>query len=139
MTQLTLHPAEQNSDVRIELIGSIKAGFPSPAGDFLGERIDLNKYVTSHPDATFYARAHGTSMSGEIEDDDLLIIDRCIPYSDGRIVVCVVDNEFTAKRLKILEDRCLLIPTNPNFPIIEVKEGQDLNIWGVVTHILRKV
>lgn len=135
----SIHPVEQHSNIKIEFVGPVKAGFPSPASDFLQETIDLNKYVTNHPDATYYARVDGSSMSAEFEDGDLLVIDRSIPYADGRIVVCHVDGEFTVKRLKLQKNKCLLIPTNADFPIIEVVEGQELQIWGIVSHVVKKL
>ncbi len=137
--QTSIHPAEQDSEIRIQFVGAVKAGFPSPASDFLRETIDLNKYVTAHPDATYYARVDGSSMSNEFEDGDLLVIDRSIPYADGRVVVCFVDGEFTVKRVKIQKDKCLLIPTNTDFPVLEIKEGQELQIWGVVSHVIKKL
>jgi DNA polymerase V len=137
--QTSIHPAEQDSKIRIQFVGAVKAGFPSPASDFLRETIDLNKYVTTHPDATYYARVDGSSMSNEFEDGDLLVIDRSIPYADGRVVVCFVDGEFTVKRVKIQKDKCLLIPTNTDFPVLEIKEGQELQIWGVVSHVIKKL
>ncbi|MEA4976812.1 Protein UmuD [bioreactor metagenome] len=137
--QTSIHPAEQDSKIRIQFVGAVKAGFPSPASDFLRETIDLNKYVTAHPDATYYARVDGSSMSNEFEDGDLLVIDRSIPYADGRVVVCFVDGEFTVKRVKIQKDKCLLIPTNTDFPVLEIKEGQELQIWGVVSHVIKKL
>lgn len=137
--QTSIHPAEQDSKIRIQFVGAVKAGFPSPASDFLRETIDLNKYVTAHPDATYYARVDGSSMSNEFEDGDLLVIDRSIPYANGRVVVCFVDGEFTVKRVKIQKDKCLLIPTNTDFPVLEIKEGQELQIWGVVSHVIKKL
>jgi len=137
--QTSIHPAEQDSKIRIQFVGAVKAGFASPASDFLRETIDLNKYVTAHPDATYYARVDGSSMSNEFEDGDLLVIDRSIPYADGRVVVCFVDGEFTVKRVKIQKDKCLLIPTNTDFPVLEIKEGQELQIWGVVSHVIKKL
>jgi DNA polymerase V len=137
--QTSIHPAEKDSKIRIQFVGAVKAGFPSPASDFLRETIDLNKYVTAHPDATYYARVDGSSMSNEFEDGDLLVIDRSIPYADGRVVVCFVDGEFTVKRVKIQKDKCLLIPTNTDFPVLEIKEGQELQIWGVVSHVIKKL
>lgn len=137
--QTSIHPAEQDSKIRIQFVGAVKAGFPSPASDFLRETIDLNKYVTAHPDATYYARVDGSSMSNEFEDGDLLVIDRSIPYADGRVVICFVDGEFTVKRVKIQKDKCLLIPTNTDFPVLEIKEGQELQIWGVVSHVIKKL
>ena len=137
--QTSIHPAEKDSKIRIQFVCAVKAVFPSPASDFLRETIDLNKYVTAHPDATYYARVDGSSMSNEFEDGDLLVIDRSIPYADGRVVVCFVDGEFTVKRVKIQKDKCLLIPTNTDFPVLEIKEGQELQIWGVVSHVIKKL
>jgi DNA polymerase V len=137
--QLTFYAVESESTLQYKFIGDVKAGFPSPAGDFMNESIDLNKYVTLHPAATFYARANGMSMEGDINDGDLLVIDKSITASDGKIAICYIDGEFTVKRIKTDTEGIWLMPTNERFKPILVTESNDLRIWGVVTFVLKKV
>lgn len=137
--KIEFYSIEKNSEIQIDFVGSIKAGFPSPANDFLKEKIDLNRYVSLHPDATYYAKVDGISMEGEFSDGDLLVIDKSIEPIDGKIAVCYIDGEFTVKRIKIEDKRCLLIPTNSDFPIIEVTDGSQFQIWGVVSYVIKKV
>jgi len=118
-------------------VGGVKAGFPSPAGDFTGESIDLNEYVTSHPTNTFYAIARGISMEEDFSDGDLLVIDKMQDYTEGKIVVCYVDGEFTVKRIKIDEQGTWLIGSNKQFKPILVTEEDQFRIWGVVTHVIK--
>lgn len=136
---LTFFAVEKESTHSIKFIGDVKAGFPSPAGDFMNEIIDLNKYVTLHPPATYYARANGVSMEGEINDGDLLVVDKSITPVDGKIAICYIDGEFTVKRIKIDEKGIWLMPNNELFKPILVTESNDLRIWGVVTHVIKKV
>ena len=137
--QLTFYAVESESMLQHKFIGDVKAGFPSPAGDFMNESIDLNKYVTLHPAATFYARANGMSMEGDINDGDLLVIDKSITASDGKIAICYIDGEFTVKRIKTDTEGIWVMPTNERFKPILVTESNDLRIWGVVTFVLKKV
>lgn len=137
--QLTFYAVEDESTLAKKFIGDVKAGFPSPAGDFMNEIIDLNKYVTLHPAATYYARANGVSMEGDINDGDLLVIDKSITPTDGKIAICYIDGEFTVKRIKIDKEGIWLMPTNERFKPILINETNDLRIWGVVTHVIKKV
>lgn len=112
-------------------------GFPSPAQDYVEQTIDLNQHCVSHPAATFYVRASGHSMIGEgINDGDMLIIDRAITARHGDIVLACLDGEFTVKILQT--DPVALLPANPNFSPIILQEGQELDIFGVVTFVLHK-
>lgn len=116
----------------------IAAGFPSPADDHLEDSLDLNEHLVQHPAATFFVRVQGDSMTGAgIEDGDLLVVDRAREPKSGAIVVAVINGELTVKRLKIEDDRVWLMPANPRFPPIEIREGMDLVIWGVVAHTVR--
>ncbi len=113
-------------------------GFPSPAQDYVEQTIDLNQHCVSHPAATFYVRACGHSMIGEgINDGDMLIIDRAITARHGDIVLACLDGEFTVKKLQVQPVPALL-PGNPDFPPIYPQEGQELDIFGVVTFVLHK-
>ena len=114
------------------------AGFPSPADDFTFERIDLNKILIKQPEATFYARVKGQSMTSDFQEGDLLVIDRSVEWSNNRIALCFVDGEFTLKRLKIEGDKCFLMPSNGEFPVIEVTDDNEVVVWGVVTYSIKK-
>jgi DNA polymerase V len=136
---LSVHPVDSESSSGNIYIGDVKAGFPSPASDFLNESIDLNKYVSNHPAATFYARANGISMEGDFNDGDLLVIDRSLDFTEGKIVVCFIDGEFTVKRIKKDAVGVWLMPTNERYKPMLVTSENDLRIWGVVTHVIKKV
>ena len=120
-------------------IGSVHAGFPSPAADFLDTSIDLNKYVVKKSYATYFARVEGSSMIGAgIADKDLLIIDKSLKPRDNCIAVCIVDGEFTLKRLKVSDKEVWLMPENPRYPPIKITEENNLQVWGIVTYSLQK-
>tara|TARA_B100001248_G_scaffold9655_1_gene6360 strand:- start:97 stop:528 length:432 start_codon:yes stop_codon:yes gene_type:complete len=118
----------------------ISAGFPSPADDFKEIRISLDKELVKNRSATFYARVSGESMVGAgLDDGDLLVIDRSLDPENGKIAVCFVDGEFTVKRIKKEEDRLYLMPENKKYKRIEIKEENELIIWGVVEYVIKKV
>ncbi|MBS0604600.1 MAG: translesion error-prone DNA polymerase V autoproteolytic subunit [Verrucomicrobia bacterium] len=118
---------------------SVQAGFPSPAEDYLDKTLDLNELLISHPAATFFVRVAGDSMKGAgIFSGDILVVDRSIEAADNKIIVAIVGGEFTVKRLKLRDGRICLIPENPAYPILEMKEGSDFQVWGVVTYVIHK-
>ncbi len=118
----------------------IHAGFPSPATDYMTQAIDLNKELVRHPAATFYGRVVGDSMiDAGVDEGDILVIDKALEAQDGDMAVCFVDGEFTLKHLRIREGRVTLVPANDKYPIIEVDEGTDFKMWGVVTYVIKKV
>jgi len=116
----------------------ISAGFPSPADDFKETRISLDKTLIKNKEATFYARVSGKSMlNAGLDDGDLLVIDRSLEATNGKIVVCFIDGEFTVKRLKKENDKLFLMPENKNYKPIEITDTTDLLIWGVVTYVIK--
>ena len=116
----------------------VAAGFPSPADDHLEGPIDLNEHLVAHPAATFVVKVEGESRVGAgIRNGDLLVVDRSREAKSGSIVVAVVGGELTVKRLRIEKGRVWLAPENPAFRPIEVGEGAELVIWGVVAHAIR--
>jgi len=137
--KLDIYSAKASQAIEFPFIGDIKAGFPSAADDFIESAIDLNKYVVKHPSATFFARVNGISMESDLSEGDLLVIDRSLEPTNGRIAVCFVDGEFTVKRIKIEKDKCLLIPSNADYPVLEVNKENSFLIWGVVSHVIKKV
>ena len=102
------------------LFESIHAGFPSPAEDIPG--------------------VSGDSMEGDgIRDGDILVVDKSEEPRDGAIAVCFINGEFTVKRLKISDGCITLLPSNPRYKAITVREGDDLTIWGIVRYVIKKV
>ena len=118
----------------------ISAGFPSPADDFKETRISLDRELVKNKEATFYARVSGDSMVGAgLDDGDLLVIDRSLNPENGKIAVCLIDGEFTVKRIKKEKNKLYLIPENKEYRPIELKEENELIIWGVVEYVIKKV
>lgn len=130
-----------DSEVRIPLVkkrGS--AGFPSPAIDFMEKNIDLNTALCKNPLATFYIKVKGNSMiDADINDKDVLVVDRSLEPQNNKIAICFIDGEFTVKRIQLEQDCLYLIPQNPNFPSIKVTEANQLIIWGIVSYVKKKV
>lgn len=117
----------------------VSAGFPSPAEDLGAERIDLTKELITHPQATFLLRVAGDSMrDAGIFDRDILIVDKAIKPRSNMIVVAVLDGEFSVKRLYQRGGRVKLQAANPTYPDIIPKDGQMLEIWGVVTACIKQ-
>jgi len=137
---IEIFKADTSSALQLPLADDgIRAGFPSPAQDYMEVAIDLNKELVGDASATFYGRVVGDSMSGEgIEEGDILVIDKSIEPMDGDLCVCYLDGEFTLKRLKIEGDHGELIPSNPKYKPIKVTAENDFMVWGVVTFTIKK-
>ena len=135
-----LKPKKGNSLGQWFVEQGISAGFPSPADDFKEIRISLDNELVKNRDATFYARVSGESMVGAgLDDGDLLVIDRSLDPENGRIAVCLVDGEFTVKRIKKEKDSLYLMSENKKYKHIEIKEENELIIWGMVEYVIKKV
>ena len=118
----------------------VQAGFPSPAEDHLEQRLDLNTLVIDNPSATFFVRVAGESMRGiGITDGDILVVDRSIENWENRIVVAVIDSEFTIKRFTKRNGKVVLEAENPDYPPIKITEEMDFSVWGVVCWTLKKL
>lgn len=131
---------KQSSSIGQWLIeNGISAGFPSPADDFKEIRISLDKELVRNVEATFYARVNGTSMEDAgLSDGDLIIIDRSLDPENNKIAVCFLDGEFTVKRIVKQRGKLFLKPENKKYNTIEIKEFNDLKIWGIVTYVIKK-
>ena len=117
----------------------VQAGFPSPASEYEEDSLDINDIVVTNPTATFYVRVKGNSMvDANIKDGDILVVDKSIEATHGKIVIAVVDGEFTVKTLYNKAGVVKLVPSNPDYPDIVLKSEQELNIWGVVSYIIYK-
>ena len=135
-----LKPKEENSMGQWLIEQGISAGFPSPADDFKEIRISLDRELVKNKDATFYARVCGESMIGAgLDDGDLLVIDRSLNPENGKIAICMIDGEFTVKRIKKNKGKLYLLPENKKYKAIELKEENELIIWGVVEYVIKKV
>jgi DNA polymerase V len=129
-------PAPVAINCKIPLFSSkVAAGFPSPADDYIDKWLDLNELLVPEKESTFFVRVKGESMlEANIHPGDLLIVDRSREAKDGDIVIAVLDGELTVKRLSLIGGAVSLVPANPMFPVIVLKEGQELMVWGIVTH-----
>ena len=145
---------------KAQVAGSVVAGFPSPAEQYLEPPLDLNELLVKRPAATFFVKVEGDSMiNAGIHDKDLLVVDRSLTPANGDIIIAAVDGEFTVKTLRVLGNRergignggergngelgigngggvkYVLEPANPNYPSIEIKKGNQLDCFGVVTRV----
>ena len=104
-SSLTIHPVSTDTKVSLPFVGTIKAGFPSPAQDYMGDTIDLNRLLIKNKASTFLAKTNGDSMIWEnIENGDILLVDKSLEPHDGSTVVCFIDGEFTIKTVRINKD-----------------------------------
>ena len=129
-------------DTKLELEhAGIKAGFPSPADDYIHETLDFNRDYIRHPEASFYGDVEGDSMKDAgIFDGDRVIIDKAVEPHHGSIVVAFWNGEFTMKYLDLThkaEGYIELRPANPDFPVFKVEAGDNFEVWGVVIHLIR--
>ncbi len=131
----------ENSFYRIPLYqSSVTAGFPSPAEDEIEQMLDLNELLIKHPASSFFLRVSGFSMiKAGIHHNDILIVDRSIEPTHGKIVIAVVNGELTVKRLHIQNSKVSLVAENDAYAPIEISEGVELHIWGVVTSVIHTV
>lgn len=123
-------------------IERVAAGFPSPAQDHIEQALDLNEYLIRNENATFVVKANSLSMLGAgIDINDPLLVDRSIAAKAGDIVIAMIDNEFTVKRMMIdyhfSPPKVWLKAENPDYQNIYIEEGQEMMIWGVVTYNLK--
>ena len=121
-------------------IARIAAGFPSPADDFIEDRLDLNEFLIKHPAATFFVRVAGDSMlKAGIHSGDILIVDRALSATNNKIIIAVLNGELTVKRMQQRQHETYLVPENDAFQPIKITEAMDFEIWGVVTYVIHPV
>jgi DNA polymerase V len=114
-------------------------GFASPADDYLEGKLSLDTLLVQNKEATFFARAKGDSMVGAgISDNDLLLVDKSLAPVTGNIIIAVVEGELLVRRFIHRDGFALLQSENPNYPEIGIKDDQELQIWGVVTAVIKK-
>lgn len=134
-------PASDTKAVAMVYSDKVPAGFPSPAADYAERPLDLNDYCIKKPAATFFVRAQGDSMQNAgIFDNDLLVVDRSLTANHRRIVIAVVDGEFTVKRLDLSNpDRPVLRAENPEYSDIHLEDGNELQVFGVVRNVIHSL
>lgn len=112
----------------------VSAGFPSPAADYAEKTLDINEYLVRNPVSTFFFAVEGDSMQGaEIFDGDILVVDKSLEPRHGHIVIAFVDGQRLVKRLYHRAGRVALLAENPAFPPLEIQDGMEFLVWGVVT------
>lgn len=136
------HSIETNSSFETELVGDVKAGFPSPADD-IREKLDLIKLLVRHRASTFFFRVDGVSMvDSGMDEGDILIVDRAIdPYNNCK-AICYIDGEYTVKRVEMVDGKVRLMPANElktaYKPIVITAENNFI-VWGVVSWVIKKM
>ena len=118
----------------------VAAGFASPADDFMERTLDLNEYLIHHPASTFFVKVSGDSMiNAGIHEGDILVIDRSITPSSEKVVLAVINGEFTVKRYRKLDGKLYLFPENDKYKPLQITPEMHFEVWGVVMHVLHKV
>ncbi|MCR4667629.1 MAG: translesion error-prone DNA polymerase V autoproteolytic subunit [Desulfovibrio sp.] len=121
-------------------LNPVQAGFPTPAGDDVDERLNLHTHLVKHESATFFLRASGNSMiNAGIHDGDLLIVDRAVEAAHNKIVIAALEGELTVKRLVRRGNKVFLAPANPDYPEFDITHREHIHIWGVVTYAIHKL
>ncbi len=135
-----IHPIEVGKEDKLPLLyPKVSAGFPSPADDFLQEKLTLSEILILNSSTSFFVNVEGNSMKDVgIFDDDMLIVDRSAEAGDASIVVAAVNGELTVKRVERKRGKLFLMPENAAYKPIEINEETELKIWGVVTHSIHK-
>lgn len=138
-TKLRIYSSDTKTELTLPFVdGGIKAGFPSPAQDFLDQSIDLNKELIKNKEATFYGVVSGDSLIKiGLTQGDILVIDRSIELQDNYLAVCFIDGEFTSKFVKKDKDVIWLMPENDDYQPIKVTEKNNFIVWGVVTYSIK--
>jgi DNA polymerase V len=134
--RMPLDPTRQAQPLFVE---HVSAGFPSPAQDYIEQTLDLNELCVTHPAATFFVRVDGDSMiEAGIYPDDILVVDRAVTAEHGDVVIANLEGEFTVKRLQ-LTPQVALVPENAAYAPIVMTDGMELEIFGVVTNVVRRL
>jgi DNA polymerase V len=136
------HPTQVLSlPLSLDVCGwKVPAGFPSPAADHTQERVDLNQELIRNKDATYLFRVKGDSMVGVgIYEGDTLVVDRSVTPKHNHIVLALLNNEFTVKRLYRRGGIVKLVAENTIYPSRLIKEEDDFTVWGIVTFNVHKL
>lgn len=142
LENIKLLKGEWLSRLSLALAPNIKAGFPSPADDYLRDSLDFNRDLIKNPEATFYGRVSGDSMrDAGINEGDIAVIDRSLQPTDGDVIVAYVNEEFTIKYLDLThkeEGYIELQPANPDYSPIRIDSTDNFRVWGVVVWTIKQ-
>ncbi len=141
ITEVMAFLAHDSQATELPLYSStVRAGFPSPADDYIECKLDLNTHLIKHPAATFFVKASGDSMKNVgIQSGDMLIVDRSLEATHGKIVIAAINGELTVKRISRQHGQVKFLAENKYYAPIDITEEQDVVIWGVVTHVIHQV
>ncbi len=139
MRVIETYELDQSTVLELPLFtSSVPAGFPSPADDYVDQKLDLNDLVR-HPSETFIVKVEGDSMiNAGIHSGDLLLVDRAQEATNSKVVVAYLNGELTVKRLRILDNKIFLMPENPLYTPIEITPSMSFEIRGVVTFVIHQ-
>jgi DNA polymerase V len=112
-------------------------GFGAAADDYMERGIDLNEQLILNKPATFFFRMNGEAMTGaSIQSGDVLIVDRSVKATNGKIIVAAVNGDLVVRRLQQSFNRVSLIAENNGYANIELEEFTEYKPWGVVTCVI---
>ena len=127
--------------LNLQLAPELRAGFPSPAEEYIHDSLDFNRDLIKHPESTFYGRVKGDSMvDAGINDGDIAVIDKSCEAKDGSIIVAYIGGEFTIKYLDLShrnEGYIELRPANPDYQPIRINQEDHFEVWGVVVYTIK--
>ena len=131
--------AEELLNMEVPLFQSpVSAGFPSEAYNYIEQGVDFNKLLIKRQETTFCLIAGGDSMSGDgIFQGDLLVVDKLEEPYENAIIIFSIDGDFTMKRLRYGDKQIELLSSNPSYPPIVLKEGEELKRWGLLKHVVK--
>ena len=142
MNKFVPHKIDSEGSFESDLLGDVKAGFPSPAED-IREKLDLMKLLVRHKASTFFFRVSGVSMvDAAMDEGDIIIVDRAVEPYNGCKAVCFIDGEYTVKRIEITDGQVRLMPANEQntkYKPIVVTEENNFLVWGIVTYVIKKM
>lgn len=142
MSEIKLIKGEFKEKLDLLFAPGVKAGFPSPAEDYLHESLDFNRDLIRHPEATFYGRVAGDSMQDAgICEGDIAVIDRSVEPQNGDVIVAYINGEFTIKFLDVTHRKdgyIELRPANKKYSPIRIDENDKFEVWGVVIWVIKK-
>lgn len=141
MSEIKLIKGEFKEKLDLLFAPGVKAGFPSPAEDYLHESLDFNRDLIRHPEATFYGRVAGDSMQDAgICEGDIAVIDRSVEPQNGDVIVAYINGEFTIKFLDLTHRKdgyIELRPANKKYSPIRIDENDNFEVWGVVVWTIK--
>lgn len=118
----------------------VSAGFPSPADDYIENKLDLNKLMVAHPESTYFVKVSGDSMiNAGINNGDILVVDRSLEVKNNSIIIAALNGELTVKRFKKDKNKVVLAPENPKYKEITISSEDSFEVWGVVCYVIHRI